>query len=68
LRALAESIGRQIRAWANRLQNSPIKGQRYLNDRSRAEDEQDRRAKAFMEKLDREHRARLEAWSRNGKV
>jgi hypothetical protein len=65
---LAESIARQIRAWADRLQNSSVRGQRYLNDRSRTEDEQDRRAKAFMEKLEREHKARLEAWSREGKV
>jgi hypothetical protein len=30
-----ESISRQIRGWANRLQNSAIPGQRHLNDQSR---------------------------------
>lgn len=37
LRDLAEGISRQIRAWADRLQNSDIKGQRHLNDQSRGE-------------------------------
>ncbi|TVP77116.1 MAG: four helix bundle protein [Puniceicoccaceae bacterium] len=32
---LAESCSRQIRAWADALQNSDIKGQRHLNDHSR---------------------------------
>ena len=30
-----ESISRQIRGWANSLQNSDIPGQRHLNDKSR---------------------------------
>jgi four helix bundle protein len=34
---LAESCSRQLRAWAEVLQNSDIKGQRHLNDDSRAE-------------------------------
>jgi four helix bundle protein len=32
---VAESCSRQIRAWADSLQNSDIKGQRHLNDQSR---------------------------------
>jgi four helix bundle protein len=68
LRSQAESIARQIRAWADRLQNSPIKGQRYLNERTRVVDEQDRRAAAFWAKLEEQQRQRLEAWSREGKV
>ena len=32
LKLLAESISRQLRAWADTLQNSEIKGQRYLTD------------------------------------
>lgn len=32
LRSLAESISRQLRAWADSLQNSEMKGTRYLND------------------------------------
>src|SRR5512137_2573666 len=35
LRRLAESCSRQIRAWADSLQNSDIAGPRHLNDRSR---------------------------------
>jgi hypothetical protein len=33
---LAESCSRQLRAWADSLQNSDIAGQRHLNDRTRA--------------------------------
>jgi four helix bundle protein len=36
LKSLAESCSRQLRAWAETLQNSDIAGQRHLNDRSRA--------------------------------
>ena len=35
LASLAESCSRQIRGWANSLQNSDIKGQRHLNDQTR---------------------------------
>lgn len=33
----AESCGRQLRAWADSLQNSDIEGHRHLNDKTRAE-------------------------------
>jgi four helix bundle protein len=36
LKALAESCSRQLRAWADSLQNSDIKGPRHLNDKSRS--------------------------------
>ncbi len=51
LRSLAESCARQLRAWADSLQNSEVKGQRHLNDRSRASDDQRKRAAAVSEKL-----------------
>ncbi len=35
LKAKAEGISRQLRAWADSLQNSNIRGQRYLNQKSR---------------------------------
>lgn len=35
LKTIAESCSRQLRAWADSLQNSDIKGQRHLNDQSR---------------------------------
>lgn len=36
LKSLAESCSRQLRAWADSLQNSDIAGPRHLNDRTRA--------------------------------
>ena len=35
LKSTAEGCSRQLRAWADSLQNSDIKGQRHLNDHSR---------------------------------
>src|SRR2546430_17587034 len=35
LKSKAESISRQLRGWADSLQNSDIKGQRYLSQRSK---------------------------------
>lgn len=35
LKCLAESISRQLRAWAGQLQDSPIKGQRHLTQAAR---------------------------------
>lgn len=48
---LAESCSRQLRGWADSLQNSDIKGQRHLNDSTRAAYEARRRADAFRSKL-----------------
>lgn len=36
LKSLAEGCSRQIRAWADSLQNSDIQGQRHLNKKSRS--------------------------------
>lgn len=45
-----ESVSRQLRAWAASLQNSDIKGQRHLNDKTRQQYENDqRRIKAIEE-------------------
>lgn len=51
LKSQAESISRQLRAWADSLQNTGIKGQRYLTDKTRTVDEQKKRAETFLEKL-----------------
>ena len=51
LKSLAESISRQLRAWADSLQNTDIRGQRYLNDRSRRQYEQNKTADDFMKNL-----------------
>ncbi len=60
----AESISRQLRGWADSLQNSDIKGQRHLTDQTRAHYEQDKRARAFAAKIKSEHEARVANWSR----
>ena len=52
LKSLAESCSRQIRGWTNNLQNSDIKGQRHLNDRSKAQYEFQRSAEAFNRQVD----------------
>lgn len=46
----AQSCSRQLRGWAESLQNSEIKGQRFLNTRAQAA-ESKQRAKAFTKKL-----------------
>ncbi len=49
LKATCESISRQIRGWANSLQNSDIDGPRHLNDQSRANFESRKRSDALDE-------------------
>ena len=64
LRSLAESISRQLRAWADSLQNSDIKGQRYLNEKTRKEYERQKEredALAEWRQMREELTARLEA-------
>ena len=51
LKSLAISCSRQLRAWADHLQNSDIKGQRHLSDQFRRESDQKKRAAAFNEEL-----------------
>lgn len=51
LRLLAESCSRQVRAWADSLQNSDIKGQRHLNSQSRGAYEQKKKAAPFQRRL-----------------
>jgi four helix bundle protein len=50
--SLAESCSRQIRAWADSLQNSDIKGQRHLNENSRGIYDTQKRRAAFEKQLD----------------
>jgi len=64
LKSLAESISRQLRAWADSLQNSDIKGQRYLNEKTRKEYERQKEreeAQAEFRQMREELTARLEA-------
>lgn len=50
-RALAVSCSRQLRSWADSLQNSDIEGQRHLNDKSRKQFEAAKRVAEFPKKL-----------------
>ena len=62
LKTTAESCSRQIRAWANSLQNSDIAGPRRLNDQTRAQyqrrKEQEQAQQNFQE-MQRKHLANL---------
>lgn len=51
LKSMAESCSRQLRAWAESLQDSEIKGQRHLSQKERERLESHKRADAFQKKL-----------------
>jgi four helix bundle protein len=53
LKSCAESISRQLRAWAESLQNTEIRGTRYLTDKSRRVDKQRREREEFIQELER---------------
>src|SRR5882672_3146022 len=52
LSSKAESISRQLRAWADSLQNTDIRGTRYLTDKSRRLDQQRREREEFLIELE----------------
>lgn len=49
----AENISRQLRGWADSLQNSEIKGQRYLTEKARRSFQLAREREEFLEELRR---------------
>ncbi|HEX8720417.1 MAG TPA: four helix bundle protein, partial [Pyrinomonadaceae bacterium] len=53
LKSQAENISRQLRAWAGSLQNSEVKGQRYLTDKGRRQAQAKREREEFMAELRR---------------
>ena len=64
LKLQAENISRQLRAWADSLQNSDIKGQRYLTDKGRRLAKTKSEREEFMAELRRiqeENLRRLES-------
>lgn len=68
MKSQAERVSRQLRGWAESLQNSEIKGQRYLTDKVRREvqqkkerDEFDAYLKEILEKATAERLAKQEA-------
>jgi four helix bundle protein len=52
LKSKAESISRQLRRWADSLQNSDIRGQRYLTDKSRSKTKEAREREEFLKELE----------------
>ena len=59
LKSLSVSISRQLRGWANSLQNSEIKGQRYLTDSTRRVSQAAREREEFLEELRRMQEERI---------
>lgn len=51
LKSIAESCSRQIRGWADSLQNSDIKGQRHLNEKEKRHIENKKRATATWQRI-----------------
>ncbi len=60
LKSRTESVSRQLRAWADSLQNSEIKGQRYLNDKTRRTSQNAREREEFVEELRRAQAGNIE--------
>ncbi|HEY6118932.1 MAG TPA: four helix bundle protein [Pyrinomonadaceae bacterium] len=52
LRSRAENISRQLRGWCDSLQNSEIRGQRYLTEKSRRLAKQARERDEFLKELE----------------
>lgn len=53
LKSRAEKVSRQLRGWADSLQDSPIRGQRYLTEKTRRMGQAEKDRKGFMEELRR---------------
>jgi len=51
LKSLSETTSRQLRGWADSLENSDIKGQRHLDERTRHEYDQQKRTTAFHDQI-----------------
>ncbi len=62
LKSVAESCSRQLRGWADSLQNSEIEGQRHLNDRSKAEWRKGVEAKKSKARFDEMTRETMKAF------
>lgn len=52
LKSSAEGVSRQLRAWADSLQNSEIKGQRYLTNKERAAARERKEREEFLRELE----------------
>jgi four helix bundle protein len=52
LKSRAESISRQLRAWCGSLQDSDIRGQRYLTNKTKLKTKEARDREEFLKELD----------------
>src|SRR6185503_10871438 len=59
LKSLSVSVSRQLRGWAASLQNSEIKGQRYLTDQARRGLDAAREREEFLQELRRMQEDRI---------
>ena len=51
LKSKCEGVSRQLRGWADSLQNSEIKGQRYLTEKTKRRDQAVRKREEFLNEL-----------------
>jgi four helix bundle protein len=52
LKSRSEGVSRQLRAWADSLQNSDVRGQRYLTNKTRGKSKEAREREAFLKELE----------------
>jgi hypothetical protein len=62
LKSSAESVSRQLRAWADSLQNSPITGQRYLTEKARHASQARAERDEFLRKLQQFREEKETVW------
>ena len=63
MQTFAESCSRQLRGWADSLQNSEIKGQRHLSDQGRSTFQSRKRADEFLTSLEATQTQRVSKWA-----
>jgi len=63
LKSLAESVSRQLRAWADSLQNTKIAGQRYLTDKERRAQKDKKEREEFLAQVESIPSGAGSAWS-----
>jgi four helix bundle protein len=52
LKLASEGISRQLRAWADFLQNSDVRGQRYLTNKTKSKSKEAREREEFLKELE----------------
>ena len=67
LRSRALSISKQLRAWSDSLQNSDIKGQRYLTEKSRKAEIAKKDREEFLKELEQVRMRAIEQSRRNSR-